>query len=142
MHLGVLICSSDYGNEIMFQLNLNPIDWKLFPRFNTYAIVVNRRILTMRLNPSPYKNIHGVNLPAMLKLRMKRLGKKRAPSYRIVVAQSTSRRDGLPVAEVGFYDPRSKETRLDMPAIDEWIRKGAQPTETVEKLLKKAKQGE
>jgi small subunit ribosomal protein S16 len=85
-------------------------------------------------------SIQGVNLPAMLKLRMKRLGKKRAPSYRIVVAQSTSRRDGLPVAEVGFYDPRSKETRLDMPAIEDWIRKGAQPTDTVAKLIEKAKQ--
>jgi small subunit ribosomal protein S16 len=74
----------------------------------------------------------------MLKLRLKRLGKKREPSYRIVVAQSTSRRDGRPVAEVGFYNPRSKETRLDMEAIKDWISKGAQPTETVSKLLKKA----
>jgi small subunit ribosomal protein S16 len=74
----------------------------------------------------------------MLKLRLKRLGKKREPSYRVVVAQSTSRRDGRPVAEVGFYNPRSKETKLDMPAIEEWIRKGAQPTEVVSKLLKKA----
>ncbi|MFM2431951.1 MAG: hypothetical protein RLZZ511_3164 [Cyanobacteriota bacterium] len=74
----------------------------------------------------------------MLKLRLKRLGKKREPSYRIVVAQSTSRRDGRPVAEVGFYNPRSKETRLDMEAIQEWIRKGAQPTDTVQKLLTKA----
>jgi small subunit ribosomal protein S16 len=74
----------------------------------------------------------------MLKLRLKRLGKKREPSYRIVVAQSTSRRDGRPVAEVGFYNPRSKETRLDMEAIKDWISKGAQPTETVSRLLKKA----
>jgi small subunit ribosomal protein S16 len=74
----------------------------------------------------------------MLKLRLKRLGKKREPSYRLVVAQSTSRRDGRPVAEVGFYNPRTKETRLDMPAIEEWIRKGAQPTEVVQKLLTKA----
>lgn len=74
----------------------------------------------------------------MLKLRLKRLGKKREPSYRVVVAQSTSRRDGRPVAEVGFYNPRTKETRLDMEAIQDWIRKGAQPTETVQKLLTKA----
>jgi small subunit ribosomal protein S16 len=74
----------------------------------------------------------------MLKLRLKRLGKKREPSYRVVVAQSTSRRDGRPVAEVGFYNPRTKETRLDMPAIEEWIRKGAQPTEVVQKLLTKS----
>jgi small subunit ribosomal protein S16 len=81
---------------------------------------------------------NGVNLPTMLKLRLKRFGKKREPSYRVVVAQSTSRRDGRPVAEVGFYNPRSKETRLDMEAIQDWIRKGAQPTETVQKLLTKA----
>jgi small subunit ribosomal protein S16 len=74
----------------------------------------------------------------MLKLRLKRLGKKREPSYRVVVAQSTSRRDGRPVAEVGFYNPRTKETRLDMPAIEDWIRKGAQPTEVVQKLLTKS----
>jgi small subunit ribosomal protein S16 len=74
----------------------------------------------------------------MLKLRLKRLGKKREPSYRVVVAQSTSRRDGRPVAEVGFYNPRTKETRLDIPAIEDWIRKGAQPTETVQKLLTKS----
>ena len=49
-----------------------------------------------------------------------------------------SRRDGRPVAEVGFYNPRTKETRLDLPAIEEWIRKGAQPTEVVQKLLTKA----
>ncbi len=83
-------------------------------------------------------NFNGVNLPTMLKLRLKRLGKKREPSYRVVVAQSTSRRDGRPVAEVGFYNPRTKETRLDMEAIQDWIRKGAQPTETVQKLLTKA----
>jgi small subunit ribosomal protein S16 len=103
-------------------------------------MMINRRVYVGPSEVHHFSNIHGVSLPAMLKLRMKRLGKKRAPSYRIVVAQSTSRRDGLPVAEVGFYDPRSKETKLDMPAIEEWIRKGAQPTETVEKLLKKAKQ--
>ncbi len=74
----------------------------------------------------------------MLKLRLKRLGKKREPSYRVVVAQSTSRRDGRPVAEVGFYNPRTKEARLDLPAIEDWIRKGAQPTEVVQKLLTKA----
>jgi small subunit ribosomal protein S16 len=74
----------------------------------------------------------------MLKLRLKRLGKKREPSYRVVVAQSTSRRDGRPVAEVGFYNPRTKETRLDIPAIEDWIRKGAQPTEVVQKLLTKS----
>jgi small subunit ribosomal protein S16 len=74
----------------------------------------------------------------MLKLRLKRLGKKRSPSYRVVVAQSTSRRDGLPVEEVGFYNPLSKELKLDMPKIEDWIRKGAQPTSIVQYLIKKS----
>lgn len=71
----------------------------------------------------------------MLKLRLKRFGKKREASYRIVVAQSTSRRDGRPLAEVGFYNPRSDEVRLDVPTILEWMKKGAQPTDTVRDIL-------
>ncbi len=74
----------------------------------------------------------------MIKLRLKRFGKKREASYRIVVAQSTSRRDGRPLAEVGFYNPRSDETRLDVPKIVEWLQKGAQPTDTVRSILTKA----
>lgn len=71
----------------------------------------------------------------MLKLRLKRFGKKREASYRIVVAQSTSRRDGRPLAEVGFYNPRSDEVRLDVPVILDWLKKGAQPTDTVRDIL-------
>ncbi|BAS56955.1 30S ribosomal protein S16 [Leptolyngbya boryana CZ1] len=71
----------------------------------------------------------------MLKLRLKRFGKKREASYRIVVAQSTTRRDGRPLAEVGFYNPRSDEVRLDVPKILDWMKKGAQPTDTVRDIL-------
>ncbi len=74
----------------------------------------------------------------MIKLRLKRFGKKREASYRIVAAQSTTRRDGRPLAEVGFYNPRSDEVRLDVPAIVDWLRKGAQPTDTVRDILRKA----
>ncbi len=74
----------------------------------------------------------------MIKLRLKRLGKKREASYRIVVAPSTSRRDGRPIAEVGFYNPRKDEVRLDEAAIADWLKKGAQPTDTVRSLLAKA----
>jgi small subunit ribosomal protein S16 len=74
----------------------------------------------------------------MLKMRLKRLGKKREVSYRIVIAQSTSRRDGRPVAEVGFYNPRTNETRLNEEAIADWLKKGAQPTDSVRSLLAKA----
>jgi small subunit ribosomal protein S16 len=74
----------------------------------------------------------------MVKLRLKRFGKKREVSYRIVATQSTTRRDGRPLAEVGFYNPRSDEVRLDVPAIVDWLKKGAQPTDTVRSILAKA----
>jgi small subunit ribosomal protein S16 len=75
----------------------------------------------------------------MVKLRLKRFGKKRAVSYRIVAAHDTSRRDGRPLEELGFYNPRTDETRLDVPAIVQRLKDGAQPTETVRSILQKAK---
>jgi len=74
----------------------------------------------------------------MLKLRLKRIGRKRAPSYRLVVMESSTRRDGRPVEEVGYYDPISKKSHLDIPKIEKWLSYGVQPTETVFNLLKKA----
>ena len=74
----------------------------------------------------------------MLKLRLKRVGRKRAPSYRLVVMESSTRRDGRPVEEVGFYNPISKQSHFDVPQIEKWLSYGAQPTETVANLLKKA----
>jgi small subunit ribosomal protein S16 len=74
----------------------------------------------------------------MLKLRLKRLGRKRAPSYRLVVMESSTRRDGRPVEEVGFYNPISKESKFEIEKIKQWLSYGAQPTETVANLLKKA----
>ncbi|MBD2655198.1 MULTISPECIES: 30S ribosomal protein S16 [Synechocystis] len=74
----------------------------------------------------------------MIKLRLKRFGKKREVSYRIVAMHSTSRRDGRPLEELGFYNPRTDETRLDVPAIVKRLKEGAQPTETVRSILTKA----
>ncbi len=74
----------------------------------------------------------------MLKIRLKRFGQKREASYRIVVMNSTSRRDGRPIEELGFYNPRTKETRLDVPGLVTRLKQGAQPTETVKRLLEKA----
>jgi small subunit ribosomal protein S16 len=74
----------------------------------------------------------------MIKLRLKRLGKKREVSYRIVAMNSYARRDGRALAELGFYNPRTNETRLDVPHIVQWLQKGAQPTDTVRHLLQKA----
>ena len=73
----------------------------------------------------------------MIKLRLKRFGKKREASFRLVATNSTSRRDGHPLEELGFYNPRTKETRLEAEAIRERLSQGAQPTDTVRALLEK-----
>jgi len=74
----------------------------------------------------------------MIKLRLKRYGKKREASYRIVAMNSISRRDGRPLEELGFYNPRTDEVRLDVPAIVKRLQQGAQPTDTVRRILVKA----
>ncbi|MGB3239226.1 MAG: 30S ribosomal protein S16 [Geitlerinemataceae cyanobacterium] len=74
----------------------------------------------------------------MIKLRLKRLGKKREVSYRIVAMKSSARRDGRTLEELGYYNPRTDETRLNVPAIVSRLKEGAQPTETVRHILQKA----
>ncbi len=73
----------------------------------------------------------------MIKLRLKRYGKKREASYRIVVMNSSTRRDGRPLAELGFYNPRTDEVTLDIPGIVTRLKQGAQPTDTVRRILEK-----
>ena len=73
----------------------------------------------------------------MIKLRLKRFGKKREASFRLVACNSTSRRDGRPLQELGFYNPRTKETRLDTETIRERLGQGAQPTDIVRTLLER-----
>ena len=73
----------------------------------------------------------------MIKLRLKRFGKKRETSFRIVACNSTSRRDGRPLEELGFYNPRTNETRLDTEALRRRLDQGAQPSDTVRGLLEK-----
>jgi small subunit ribosomal protein S16 len=73
----------------------------------------------------------------MIKLRLKRFGKKREASFRLVACNSTSRRDGRPLQELGYYNPRTKETRLDAEALRERLSQGAQPTDVVRTLLEK-----
>lgn len=72
----------------------------------------------------------------MLKIRLKRLGAKKAPTYRIIVINSTTKREGRPIQELGHYNPKTKVMKLDKAAALEWISKGAQPTETVAYLIK------
>ena len=74
----------------------------------------------------------------MLKLRLKRIGRKRAPSYRLVIMENTTRRDGRPIEEVGYYDPISKNYNFDGTKIQKWLKYGVKPTPTVISLLKKA----
>lgn len=73
----------------------------------------------------------------MIKLRLKRLGKKREASYRVVAMNSRDRRDGRPLEELGFYNPRKDEVTLNVPAIIKRLQEGAQPTDTVRKILEK-----
>jgi small subunit ribosomal protein S16 len=72
-------------------------------------------------------------------MRLRRMGAKHQPSYRIVVADSRSPRDGRYIDQVGFYNPLTNPAtiRLDREKAREWLRKGAQPTETVSVLLRK-----
>ena len=73
-----------------------------------------------------------------VKMRLRRMGQKKAPFYRIVVADSRSPRDGKFIEEVGYYDPTKDPSvsKFDEEAAKKWLATGAQPTETVGQLLK------
>lgn len=73
----------------------------------------------------------------MIKLRLKRYGKKFEASYRIVATQSNSRRDGRPLEELGFYNPRTDEVKINAEGIIKRLQEGAQPTKTVRQILEK-----
>ena len=74
-----------------------------------------------------------------VKIRLRRMGQKKAPFYRIIVADSRSPRDGRFIEEIGYYNPIANpvEIKIDSEKAQEWIKKGAQPTDTVKALLKK-----
>ncbi|MBR6413738.1 MAG: 30S ribosomal protein S16 [Oscillospiraceae bacterium] len=76
----------------------------------------------------------------MVKIRLRRMGAKKNPYYRIVVADSRSPRDGRCIEEIGSYDPLANpaEIKVDVEKTQNWIKNGAQPTDTVRGLLKKA----
>ena len=73
-----------------------------------------------------------------VKIRLRRMGAKKAPFYRIVVADSRYPRDGRFIEEVGFYDPTKEPSviKVDAEKVEKWIASGAQPTDTVKALLK------
>ena len=76
----------------------------------------------------------------MVKIRLQRVGKKKAPFYHIVVADSRSPRDGKIIEQIGTYNPMTNPATivLDKTKAEEWMKKGAQPTDTVKALIAKA----
>ena len=76
----------------------------------------------------------------MVKIRLRRMGAKKAPFYRVVVADSRSPRDGRCIEEIGAYNPQTTPAvvSIDVEKAQNWIKNGAQPTDTVRRLLKKA----
>ena len=76
----------------------------------------------------------------MLKIRLRRMGAKKQPFYRIIVADSRAPRDGAFVEELGYYNPTVEpaELKVDNERAQQWMKNGAQPTDTVRGLLKKA----
>ena len=75
-----------------------------------------------------------------VKIRLRRMGQKKAPYYRIVVADSRCKRDGKAIAEIGTYDPNVEPAavKVDEEAAKKWLAIGAQPTEVVARLFKNA----
>lgn len=76
----------------------------------------------------------------MVKIRLQRQGKKKAPFYHIVVADSKSPRDGKIIEQIGTYDPMTTPSKIvvDKEKVEEWIKNGAKPTDTVKALIEKA----
>ena len=76
-----------------------------------------------------------------VKIRLRRMGAKKAPFYRIVVADSRYPRDGRFIEEVGYYDPMTNPAtiKLDNEKVEKWLKNGAQPTETVRSIINKSK---
>lgn len=74
----------------------------------------------------------------MIKIRLKKYGRKQQATYRVVVMPSTSKRDGKAIEELGFYNPLTNESNLNAERIKVRLSQGAQPTNTVKNLLKKA----
>lgn len=76
----------------------------------------------------------------MVKIRLRRMGAKKAPFYRVVVADSRFARDGRFIEEIGYYDPTKEPSvvKIDAEKAKQWLDNGAQPTDTIREILKKA----
>lgn len=75
----------------------------------------------------------------MLKIKLSQVGKKHQRSYRVVIAEVRSKRDGKVTETIGHYFPQDKKITVDSARFDYWVKNGAQPTETIIKLLKETK---
>ena len=73
-----------------------------------------------------------------VKMRLRRMGAKKPPTYRVIIADSRSPRDGRFIEEIGYFNPRTDEIKIDAEKAKTWIKNGAQPTDTVRALLKKS----
>jgi small subunit ribosomal protein S16 len=73
----------------------------------------------------------------VVKIRLKRSGGPKKPHYRIVVVDNRKRRDGMPIEEIGYYNPHSKELKVNKEAVEKWTKTGAQLSEMVASLLKR-----
>ena len=78
----------------------------------------------------------------MVKIRLKRGGAAKKPHYRIVAVDSRNRRDGMPIEELGYYDPRTKDLKLNKEAVEKWTKTGAQLSAKAAALKNKAGAGE
>jgi len=78
----------------------------------------------------------------MVKIRLRRMGAKKAPFYRVVVADSRSPRDGRFIEEIGTYNPvvNPAEIKIDLARVEYWVKNGAQPTDTVRALVRRVKE--
>ncbi len=76
-----------------------------------------------------------------VKIRLRRTGKRNAACHRIVVADSRCPRDGRFIENIGFYDPRHKNEKIDLQRVDYWLPRGAQPSETVSAIINRARAG-
>ena len=77
----------------------------------------------------------------MVRIRLTRLGAKKKPFYRVIVADSRSPRDGRAIENIGYYNPMTEppQLKIDLDRADHWLKNGAQPSDTVASLLKRAR---
>lgn len=101
------------------------------------SFVANMKVLLLNDKKLIYREIKGVVLKMAVKIRLKRIGAKKAPFYRVVVADSKYPRDGRFIEEIGIYNPMVEPSliNIDLEKVKKWIGNGAQPTESVKNLL-------